>query len=310
MLRTIDIGQKPQQWGPPEAVEAAVRHNCDRYSLPRPLLAMPFWEGAGGKAYDFSGNGLYGALGGTASWLSSGIEFNGLSNEDRMDVDIPEIQARLGISGSIIHNYKNTAPLYFSHMFACGTGNVELAGYFGGKNPEFYINVTRTIIHSSTITDGEYHNLAWLWDVSSNYSAVAVDEQLEESSTVITEPTLDTVLRLGNRTYSTTTRDCAGIVSYFFVFDQVLTADQIAFLHACPYALFEPVSRPSYFFLPFVSANIRQAFEIIPRTRAFEVQSREPSFEIIPRTRALEVQSREPDFEIIPRKKNFEIEES
>lgn len=64
---------KPQWNLPLGVIESLVAYNCRKYGMPRPVLAMPFWEGAGNKVYDVSGYGNHGALVGQPDWVADGL---------------------------------------------------------------------------------------------------------------------------------------------------------------------------------------------------------------------------------------------
>lgn len=64
---------KPQWNLPLGVVESLVVYNCRKYGMPRPVLAVPFWEGAGNKAYDVSGYGNHGTLVGQPDWVADGL---------------------------------------------------------------------------------------------------------------------------------------------------------------------------------------------------------------------------------------------
>jgi hypothetical protein len=49
---TGDSGVKPDQWGPVEAVQAAIRENADYFKLPVPLGYWPAWDQAGTKVQE------------------------------------------------------------------------------------------------------------------------------------------------------------------------------------------------------------------------------------------------------------------
>lgn len=45
--RSINV--KPKWQLPVGVMEGIVAYNCRKYGMPHPVLAMPMWEGAGGR---------------------------------------------------------------------------------------------------------------------------------------------------------------------------------------------------------------------------------------------------------------------
>jgi len=65
---------KPKWQASVGVMESVVAYNCRKYGMPRPVLAMPMWEGAGNRAIDYSGRGNHGTITG-AGWAADGLEF-------------------------------------------------------------------------------------------------------------------------------------------------------------------------------------------------------------------------------------------
>jgi len=70
---------KPKWQAPVGVMESVVSYNCRKYGMPRPVLAMPMWEGAGNRALDLSGHGNHGTLN-EPNWVVDGVDFNGSSD--------------------------------------------------------------------------------------------------------------------------------------------------------------------------------------------------------------------------------------
>jgi len=75
-LRNLKI--KPKWWGSLGMVESVVRYNCMKRGFPVPVLLLPFWEGAGNKAYEISGNMNHGALTNDPKWVAGMKGGNGI----------------------------------------------------------------------------------------------------------------------------------------------------------------------------------------------------------------------------------------
>lgn len=67
---------KPRWQAPVGVMESVVMHNCRKYGMPLPVLAMPMWEGAGNRAIDLSGHSNHGTIDG-AAWVADGLDFGG-----------------------------------------------------------------------------------------------------------------------------------------------------------------------------------------------------------------------------------------
>jgi len=65
---------KPKWQLPVGVMESIVAYNCRKHGFPRPVLAMPMWEGAGNRALDYSGHGNHGDLNGP-DWVADGLDF-------------------------------------------------------------------------------------------------------------------------------------------------------------------------------------------------------------------------------------------
>ena len=72
--------QVKPKWNLPVGVmEGIVAYNCRKHGFPRPVLAMPMWEGAGNRAIDYSRFSNTGSING-ATWVNDGLDFNGSSD--------------------------------------------------------------------------------------------------------------------------------------------------------------------------------------------------------------------------------------
>lgn len=65
---------KPRWQAPVGVMSGVVAYNCRKYGMPRPVLAMPLWEGAGNRALDLSGYGTHGTINGSPVWRD-GLNF-------------------------------------------------------------------------------------------------------------------------------------------------------------------------------------------------------------------------------------------
>jgi len=69
------VTPRPRWVTPVGVMEGIVAYNCRKHGFPRPVVAIPFWEGAGNRAIDYSGRGNHGAFNGP-KWAGSGVEFS------------------------------------------------------------------------------------------------------------------------------------------------------------------------------------------------------------------------------------------
>ncbi len=71
---------KPRWQAPVGVMESVVSYNCRKYGMPRPVLALPLWEGAGNRAVDLSGHGNHGTLIDGPKWVADGLCFDSAVN--------------------------------------------------------------------------------------------------------------------------------------------------------------------------------------------------------------------------------------
>lgn len=70
---------KPKWQASVGIMESVVAYNCRKYGMPRPVLAMPMWECAGNRVFDYSRHGNHGAITG-AGWVADGLDFVATDN--------------------------------------------------------------------------------------------------------------------------------------------------------------------------------------------------------------------------------------
>lgn len=74
--------QKPPIWSIDPGV---IAYNCQRAGMPKPVLAMPMWEGAGTLVRDYSGRGNHGTFVNNPVWELEGVACD-LSNNSYITV--------------------------------------------------------------------------------------------------------------------------------------------------------------------------------------------------------------------------------
>ena len=229
-------GQKPPQWSIDPGI---VAYNASRLGLPVPTGLWAMWEKGGTKVYDLSGNNRTGTLTNSPTWEPGGIEFN---------ANLEHIHgpngAFLKSEGTIVFGYKYTTATSYYYWFVLDDDYQEFAllGNESTGHIEFRIN---GILDAFTLAakfwkDGKDHNLCVTWDDAANERILYDNgEFFELGSNAFTWDAAGVAahdLRIGGRPGSND-RYCGGVMSYFYVFDKVLTPNQIAYLNINPYAL-------------------------------------------------------------------------
>jgi len=151
--------QKPPIWSIDPGI---IAYNCQRVGMPHPILAMPFWEGAGNKVVNYSGHSITCSLGAESSWINSGIRFNAIVgsgifiNESICDVE----------KKTIIFSARSETSNYNDVLFSVdgdGTYPFVIESYWNGDNHVLYmedVHRSGAPISADDLIYQDYNNIA------------------------------------------------------------------------------------------------------------------------------------------------------
>lgn len=231
---------KPKWQLPVGVMEGIVAYNCCKYGMPRPVLAMPMWEGAGNRVFDYSGNSNHGTING-ADWVAGGLDFV-VANNDY--VNVGEGNGTFDFTDAItIHAKINmrdggTYPIIISKGW-----NQTWAGAFLGANEinRSYICIDGGVCHYSTGSIvqplNEWSTVSYVYGngYQRTYMNGTLDLNRVQSGNIrVNNEDVNIGQDPGVTPYS-----FDGIMSFVYVYNQVLSAAQIKFLHDNPYFMFQ-----------------------------------------------------------------------
>ncbi|MCK5616131.1 LamG domain-containing protein [Candidatus Pacearchaeota archaeon] len=220
--------QKPPIWAIDPGI---IAHNCQIHGFPRPVIAMPMWEGAGARVMDYSGRGNNGLLVGPPVWVGDGLNFSG----DSVDLGDHDITGDFTIISEV---YKESSGLQTIFGKANSAGD-SFSYYFridGGAG--FYNGSTYEQITTPDLTLNSWQHIALAYDGSDLTYYLNGDSSVTGGATGIPANISDDA-RIGQLGEYTTGQQFDGIIRYLLFFDVALTPAQIKFLHDNPYFMYQ-----------------------------------------------------------------------
>lgn len=239
---------KPPMWGPLSAVQYAVMVNAERMGIdPSALkLVSPFWETAGSIIYDAT---LQNDISTTLPlWVPAGYRCSttnkfspgktlatllGSTTSPFTILTLADIVSRPTSSNFLLGQYQDGGTGYDLGFYQSSSTRIISYYYKSGSNVQ---------LSPGVVESGASISLGVTWDGASitGYYGGALASIASHSSALTTTHTFKAggVWAGGNGTHDH---------KFLIVCSSALTADQIAQLHATPYALLMPVSRPVYF---------------------------------------------------------------
>jgi len=246
-LRTIQSAkQKPRQWGPLSAVQAAIKDNCNRLGFPAPYAAWLFWEDAGETAHDYSEYDTH-ATSTSLLWSGNAGYFDSnysIPLGDPAILDIPNNDGLTIFAIVTIYSFINVASVLYG-----GADNNDRPGY----------NLRTILGDELQIVIGN----------GSERKAAAISPTIDEKTSIVA--VVNSGIELSISSYNTKTVTSLsgyseelngpdkiiggsntdvyyhGLIDNLWVFPKAFTDSQSALFHEQPYALIQPVSRPVYF---------------------------------------------------------------
>lgn len=230
---------KPKWQLPVGVMEGIVAYNCSKHGFPRPVLAMPMWEGAGNRAMDLSGHGNHGDLKGATARKGEWLDFNGTTDY----VEIPH-------SDSIDPEYISVSAWFISDRHLSYQGLIRKGNNSGVESYGFIMGYPTTDDIRFSIHDGIWRHggpvvliIGKLYHVVGTYdgshvrlylNGVEVGTPLAHSGTIGGSTDILNIARRssGDRYFQGTLKNIA-------IFNKALSAAQIKFLSDNPYFMFQ-----------------------------------------------------------------------
>lgn len=231
--------QVKPKWNVPVGVmESIVAFNCRKYGFPRPVVAMPMWEGAGNRAFDYSGNRNHGIVTSPATpdmnWDRNALRFDGsniiqgmkfptalnFGNDDKWTV-VVRMNQEVSYNDMFIGEYLTSNNYIFNDPSV--KLNFDSNGESNDMDPMSSVGTTYDLTY---VADGVANTLT-------AYHNGNFHQQL--TSRAYTGFIINTI----GAPYYSGTNCFQGWIYYAYVFDVALTARQAKFLHDNPYFMFQ-----------------------------------------------------------------------
>lgn len=241
--------QEPEQWGPRDAVITAVKHNCDRLGLDHPTCACYAVLGnAGNTIYDLSGNENDGTLNGDAYWSGTDVVIDDSQDFIRVSNSFNVNDGAIEIIGSI-GNWTSTSPgqTHYFVDFSDAGANLQIYHWTWGARIYYLIGATEGYFDPEFLAYDEFHIIATWAEGKFYFNGVKKLDLLDTSL-----PYAPTNIDIGNAYGNLAGYGLDGKIRLLRLWPSAPTAEQVAILNDRPYAMFEPVTWPSYFFITIV----------------------------------------------------------
>lgn len=237
---------KPKWQAPVGVMESIVAYNCRKYCMPRPVLAMPMWEGAGNRAIDLSGYGNHGTLTNGAKWVAKGVEFDGTDDcvadtFTGMSNSVATVSCWIyphtegeGRSGRIIMLKPSSGwnVIFFdsggANRLKIGIADAISGVTRTGTNNDITLNAWNHVVYSY---DGSAGGTGIKIYVNGSEVTYASTTGANSISAVATNFIIGANNIGGDQAFD-------GIMENFLVFDTVITASQAKFLYDNPYFMY------------------------------------------------------------------------
>ena len=249
---------KPPMWGAPDAVQYAVRHNAERMGI-TPAWMIPLLEGAGTVASDVVGFEVatLSGLGWDVSDQSlTGFTYSGAQSLILPSKDIYRLAGQSSVT-LIVDVYLGSWANEFPHLWSVRNASTQVSVFGVGADisSDTPSNYRRPYIAQSTSNYGvsatnvvpvnARSTLAFsVGNGNVNFYLNGVNVGSSGGVGTFQPSTISPLI--GNRVSGGRGLP-NGKLYYVYAFHQQLSDPQIAQLHATPYALLMPVSRPVYF---------------------------------------------------------------
>ena len=252
LLNSANI--KPDQWGSPADIQYAVKENAGRIYGINPdniALAMPMWEMAGNRAYGQSKNNIVGAIGTSLKWQANGLKGGATYDDANNIIDCGTIIDPRTWSGITII-YSGNMIDQAAYPSICT--NMLSEAYYGNFNFSYessYIinwrpgNNESALSYSLGVSTRRMIAVTW---IKNSTAKIYVNGQEKASGDKTNGWLASNYTTQINGYYRGAWRTSSLHYNFLNIFSVALTANQVASMYDRPWGLYEPVSRPVYFF--------------------------------------------------------------
>lgn len=260
--------QVKPKWNIPVGVmEGIVAYNCRIHGFPRPVMAMPMWEGAGNKALDHSGHGNTCDFNGPPKWVADSLDFNGSSDFITSTAVVSDLDLSQPWSVSVRLKIRTLSD-YPNYAGFCDQDGNEYV-FIGNDNsiPRKLkiVSAGKTAGNGSEVVSGTVHNIVVVWD-GTKFTAYlnGVFDYDVTPSPALTWGVMD-IFMIG-------AKHNPGLGSYLngheynaTVFQGALTPIQVKFLHDSPYFMYQVPDELYGYVTAIVEGNSRWYFDMLKR---------------------------------------------
>jgi len=233
---------KPRWQAPVGVMESVVSYNCRKYGMPRPVLAMPMWEGAGNRAFDLSGHGNHGTLINAPSWTTNketmalsfvfaNDKYIQLDNKIYL-LDDTKWTISFRVTPTVIANYRGIV----SNDLTAGNYS-RIFGDHAGRTYMYNDENQPILFGNSGFVVNEPKTLTFVCD-GTNADNILMYVNGKNVETKTLADSTQTIYRLAS--LGSVTDYCYdGFFSYFNVYDNIeLSAAQVKLLYENPYFMY------------------------------------------------------------------------
>ena len=259
---------KPWRWGGDTDIQYAVKENAGHIYGINPdniVLAMPMWENAGNRVINYAVMDA-GLLSGV-DWVGQGLDFNGYSSVDICSLPALDKYKLVSPQGTIIFRAFSRALAIgtYPHLFSVrdATTQITLFSFNYDVTPHtydlnFHCNGTSHYSSFNRVILNNWATYAATWNGTNiNIYSLSSSGYYVDTFTTADIPLTSTIVpAIGNR--QTGGRCLNGYVEHAVFTNSALSFDQIIKFENRPWGLYEPVSRPTYFFLAATPAGGNQ----------------------------------------------------
>lgn len=232
---------KPKWQLPVGVMEGIVAYNCRKSGFPRPVLAMPMWEGAGNRVIDYSGYGHHGVLTNAPEWREGGIKLDGTSSYISVSSLINDMDLTKPWTMFIKAKLASVTDYGPCIGFVHKDGNeYAYLGHDDNSSPNFKIGSdAKTPGNGSTLLYNTEYDMGLVWDGSKliGYLNGIYDYDVTPNP-AITWSELD-LFMIGALYKTTVVGYVDGTFNTPLVFDSELTSTQIKFISDNPYFMYQ-----------------------------------------------------------------------
>ncbi len=246
---------KPKWQTPLGVTESIVAYNCRKYGFPRSVLAMPFWEGAGNKVYDISGNMNHGTLLNGTKWsggkFGNALSFDGVNdcvvvgNRVSLKPDFVSVMAWVKTSNggeqTVFSQKGRNYGGWYAYALRLFDGKVKVR--LQQTNEPSFIDFTGI----ANLNDGNWHQIGFTFDTDFKVH-IYVDGKLDSISNAgsnsIYYYVTDIPAYIGIGTYNLGQGDIYemafnGLIDDVHIYNRALTPAQIKFSYDHPFFMYE-----------------------------------------------------------------------